>query len=80
MVNFNNINLTHNGVRISIAQHKDEDTNEVHIQEVGVLQGMSFVMGADWDCTVYEDTLEDLIQTLTAIKTQIDENQTKGEN
>lgn len=74
MVNFNNINLTHNGVRISIAQHKDEDTNEVHIQEVGVLQA------EDWDCTVYEDTLEDLIQTLTAIKTQIDENQITGEN
>lgn len=79
---FNNINVWHGDIKISIAQHyhtpSDRLNGEAAIQEVGIIPD-----DGDWSSMhiqKYANTLDDLIQVLEGIRDEIDKthNQSSG--
>lgn len=79
---FNNINVWHGDIKISIAQHWDTPSDrlngEAAIQEVGIIPD-----DGDWSSMhiqKYANTLDDLIHALKGIRDEIDKthNQSSG--
>jgi len=66
-INFNNIYITHNGVKVSIAQHRDADPLATKYQEVGIGEP-----SADMPIIRYGSTLTELIDALQRAQSKID--------
>ena len=66
-VDFNNIYITHLGVKVSVAQHRDADPMATKYQEVGI-------GGPDASMTIirYGSTLTELIDALQRAQSKID--------
>ena len=68
MINMNNILLTHNGVRVSVAQHRDEDSPmDTQCQEIGVGEP-----SVDMRIVRYAATLPELIEALQKVQVAMD--------
>ena len=68
MVNFNDILLTHNGVRVSVIQHRDEDNPmDTSYQEIGVGEP-----SVDMRIVRYSSTLPELIEALQKVQVAMD--------
>jgi len=82
---FNNVNVWHNGRKISIAQHFDcpssRQNGEPAVQEVGIIPD-----DGDWSSMhikKYGSTLTHLIEVLEGIRDEIDQkeyNESSGES
>ena len=71
MINFNNIMLTHNGVKVSVAQHRDEDNPmDTQCQEIGVGEP-----SVDMPIIRYASTLDEFIDALQKARNKIDQGQ-----
>ena len=68
LVDFNNIYITHNGVRVSIVQHRDADPTATKYQEIGIGE-----TSADMPIIRYGSTLEELIYALQKAKDKIEQ-------
>ena len=67
MINMNNILLTHNGVRVSVAQHRDEDNPmDTQCQEIGVGEP-----SVDMRIVRYASTLPEFIEALQKVQSRI---------
>tara|TARA_R110002012_G_scaffold167163_1_gene330591 strand:+ start:64 stop:327 length:264 start_codon:yes stop_codon:yes gene_type:complete len=66
-VDFNNIYITHNGVKVSIAQHRDADPLATKYQEVGIGEPNAFM-----PIIRYGSTLTELIDALQEAQSRID--------
>ena len=66
-VNFNDILITHNGVRVSVIQHRDPDPLATKYQEIGIGE-------PDGAMTIirYGSTLTELIDALQRAQSKID--------
>jgi len=68
MINMNNILLTHNGVRVSVAQHRDEDNPmDTQCQEIGVGEP-----SVDMHIVRYASTLTEFIEALQRAQSKMD--------
>ena len=68
MINFNNIMLTHNGVKVSVAQHRDEDNPmDTQCQEIGVGEP-----SVDMHIVRYASTLTEFIEALQSVQSRMD--------
>ena len=68
LVDFNNIYITHNGVRVSVIQHRDADPTATKYQEIGIGE-----TSADMPIIRYGSTLEELINALQKAKDKIEQ-------
>ena len=68
LVDFNNIYITHNGVRVSVAHHRDADPTATKCQEIGIGE-----ISADMPIIRYGSTLEELINALQKAKDKIEQ-------
>jgi hypothetical protein len=66
-VDFNNIYITHNGVKVSIAQHRDADPLATKYQEVGIGEPNAFM-----PIIRYGSTVTELIDALQEAQSMID--------
>tara|TARA_R110000796_G_scaffold1199_2_gene4742 strand:- start:1008 stop:1271 length:264 start_codon:yes stop_codon:yes gene_type:complete len=65
----NNIMLTHNGVKISVAQHRVYDAEQwvdTSVQEIGVIE--DDVSWSDMLIVRYASTLDEFIEALTVVR------------
>ena len=68
MIKFNNILLTHNGVRVSVIQHRDEDNPmDTSYQEIGIGEP-----SVDMPIVRYASTLTEFIEALQKVQSKID--------
>ena len=68
MINFNNILLTHNGVKVSVIQHRDEDNPmDTQCQEIGVGEP-----SVDMPIIRYASTLTEFIEALQSVQSKMD--------
>ena len=68
MINFNNILLTHNGVKVSVIQHRDEDNPmDTSYQEIGIGEP-----SVDMRIVRYASTLTEFIEALQRAQSKID--------
>ena len=67
LVDFNNIYITHNGVRVSVIQHRDADPTATKYQEVGIGETSD-----DTPIIRYGSTLTELIDALQEAQSRID--------
>ena len=68
-VGMNNIMLTHNGVKISVAQHRVYDAEQwvdTSVQEIGVIEDN--VSWSDMLIVRYASTLDEFIEALTVVR------------
>jgi len=73
-VNFNDILITHNGVRVSIIQHRDPDPLATKYQEIGIGEPNAFM-----PIIRYGSTLTELIDALQKAQSKIDYKMNKGD-
>ena len=73
-VNFNDILITHNGVRVSVIQHRDPDPLATKYQEVGIGEPNAFM-----PIIRYGSTLTELIDALQEAQSKIDYKMNKGD-
>tara|TARA_R110001592_G_scaffold216016_1_gene469486 strand:+ start:492 stop:749 length:258 start_codon:yes stop_codon:yes gene_type:complete len=73
-VNFNDILITHNGVRVSIIQHRDPDPLATKYQEIGIGEPNAFM-----PIIRYGSTLTELIDALQEAQSRIDYKIDKGD-
>ena len=66
-IDFNNILITHNGVRVSVIQHRDPDPLATKYQEVGIGEPNAFM-----PIIKYGSTLTELIDALQEAQSKID--------
>ena len=66
-IDFNNIYITHLGVRVSVIQHRDADPMATKYQEVGIGEP-----SADMPIIRYGSTLTELIDALQRSQSKID--------
>ena len=66
-IDFNNIYVTHNGVKVSIAQHRDADPLATKCQEIGIGEPNAFM-----PIIRYGSTLTELIDALQKAQSKID--------
>jgi hypothetical protein len=73
-IDFNNIYVTHNGVKVSIAQHRDADPLATKCQEIGIGEPTAFM-------PIIRDgsTLTELIDALQKAQSKIDYKMNKGD-
>ena len=68
MINFNNILLTHNDVKVSVIQHRDEDNPmDTQCQEIGVGEP-----SVDMHIVRYASTLTEFIEALQSVQSKMD--------
>jgi len=68
MINMNNILLKHNGIRVSIAQHRDEENPmDTQCQEIGVGEP-----SVDMHIVRYASTLTEFIEALQRVQSRMD--------
>ena len=68
MINFNNILLTHNGVKVSVIQHRDEDNPmDTQYQEIGIGEP-----SVDMRIVRYASTLTEFIEALQSVQSRMD--------
>jgi len=68
MIKFNNILLTHNGINVSVIQHRDEDNPmDTQCQEIGVGEP-----SVDMRIVRYAATLPELIEALQKVQVAMD--------
>ena len=68
MIKFNNILLTHNGVRVSVIQHRDEDNPmDTSYQEIGIGEP-----SVDMRIVRYASTLTEFIEALQSVQSRMD--------
>ena len=68
MINFNNILLTHNGVKVSVIQHRDEDNPmDTSYQEIGIGEP-----SVDMRIVRYASTLTEFIEALQRAQSKMD--------
>ena len=68
MLNFNNILLTHNGVKVSVIQHRDEDNPmDTQYQEIGIGEP-----SVDMRIVRYASTLTEFIEALQSVQSKMD--------
>jgi len=73
-IDFNYIYVTHNGVKVSIAQHRDPDPLATKFQEVGIGEPNAFM-----PIIRYGSTLTELIDALQEAQSRIDYKVYKGD-
>ena len=73
-IDFNNILITHNGVRVSVIQHRDPDPLATKYQEVGIGEPNAFM-----PIIKYGSTLIELIDALQEAQSRIDYKIDKGD-
>jgi hypothetical protein len=73
-VNFNDILITHNGVRVSVIQHRDPDPLATKYQEIGIGEPNAFM-----PIIRYGSTLTELIDALQEAQSKIDYKMNKGD-
>ena len=66
-IDFNNIYITHLGVRVSVIQHRDADPMATKYQEVGIGEA-----SVDMPIIRYGSTLDELISALQKAKDKIE--------
>ena len=66
-IDFNNIYITHLGVNVSVAQHRDADPMATKYQEVGIGEP-----SVDMPIIRYGSTLDELISALQKAKDKIE--------
>jgi hypothetical protein len=66
-IDFNNIYITHLGVRVSVIQHRDADPMATKYQEVGIGEP-----SVDMPIIRYGSTLDELINALQKAKDKIE--------
>ena len=69
-IDFNSILITHNGVRVSVIQHRDADPLATKYQEVGIGEPNAFM-----PIIRYGSTLTELIDALQRVQSKIDWSQ-----
>jgi len=69
-IDFNNIYVTHNGVKVSIAQHRDADPLATKCQEVGIGEPNAFM-----PIIRYGSTLTELIDALQKAQSKIEQHE-----
>ena len=68
MINMNNILLTHNGVRVSVIQHRDEDNPmDTSYQEIAIGEP-----SVDMRIVRYASTLTEFIEALQRVQVRMD--------
>jgi len=68
MINFNNILLTHNDVKVSVIQHRDEDNPmDTSYQEIGIGEP-----SVDMHIVRYASTLTEFIEALQRVQVRMD--------
>ena len=68
MINFNNILLTHNDVKVSVIQHRDEDNPmDTQYQEIGIGEP-----SVDMRIVRYASTLTEFIEALQSVQSRMD--------
>tara|TARA_R110002072_G_scaffold95172_1_gene209750 strand:+ start:1470 stop:1703 length:234 start_codon:yes stop_codon:yes gene_type:complete len=67
-VDFNSILITHNGVRVSVIQHRDADPLATKYQEIGIGEPNAFM-----PIIRYGSTLDELITALQKAKDRIEQ-------
>jgi len=67
-VDFNNINLTHYGVKVSIIQHRDADPTATKYQEISIGEP-----SYDMPIIRYGSTLDELSRALQKAKDKIEQ-------
>ena len=68
MINMNNILLTHNGVKVSVIQHRDEDNPmDTSYQEIGIGEP-----SVDMHSVRYASTLPEFIEALQKVQVAMD--------
>jgi len=69
-VDFNNIYITHLGVKVSVSQHRDVDPRATKYQEIGIGEP-----SVDMPIIRYGSTLDELISALQNAKDKIEQGQ-----
>ena len=67
-IDFNSILITHNGVRVSVIQHRDADPLATKYQEIGIGEPNAFM-----PIIRYGSTLDELITALQKAKDRIEQ-------
>tara|TARA_R100000541_G_scaffold9206_1_gene16750 strand:- start:321 stop:590 length:270 start_codon:yes stop_codon:yes gene_type:complete len=73
-IDFNSILITHNGVRVSVIQHRDPDPLATKYQEIGIGEPNAFM-----PIIKYGSTLTELIDALQEAQSKIDYKIDKGD-
>ncbi len=69
-IDFNSILITHNGVRVSVIQHRDADPLATKYQEIGIGEP-----SADMPIIRYASTLDEFIDALQKARDKIEQGQ-----
>ena len=67
MINMNNILLTHNGVRVSVIQHRQDNDCHTSYQEIGIGEP-----SVDMRIVRYASTLTEFIEALQSVQSRMD--------
>ena len=69
-IDFNNIYITHLGVRVSVIQHRDADPMATKYQEIGIGEA-----SVDMPIIRYASTLDEFIDALQKARYKIEQGQ-----